>query len=615
MKYELLIIFLMIPFVAIDVFAEPILKHSEFSVETFVDGLSFPTTMGFIEDKVIVLEKNSGQVRLIQNGVLQESPLLDFNVDQIAESGLLGILVDGEHVYIYLTEAEVEGEEQNANRIYQYTWDGNQLINQKLIHEFPPSLNKAHVGGIMVKNANNEIFVIIGDMDSRNYDLNGPTQNSENYPVRDTGIILKIVKDGSVLQPVESEIPSEHYYAIGIRNSFGMAIDPLTDKLWDTENGSWEFDEINLVEEKFNSGWEKIMGPATQSQIESLPKFGNFEYSDPEFSWQKTVSPTALTFVNSEKFLNNKNNLLVADCNNGNIYEFKLNDERNKLIFKNKGLQDNVLNNIDSMSELIFGTGFGCITDLKFGPNGELYIVSLTEGKIFRIIPIPNNNQNQNDIRPFVDLTNKDLKLKKFFNADLRFANFTKSNLSGANFSNANLLNAEFNKAIIENADFSNSNLKHAIFQNTILKNSILDNADLLGTYFGYSNLENVDLKNAKIKSSNFTYANLSNADLEEVDLRASDMSHVDFSGANLKDVRLSHSDLSYVDFSGADLTGLYYHSSDITGVITNNETKIDGCFGQDLWNKGLSMIFRKMIQNEDFISETIKNIIPHFCI
>ena len=109
--------------------------------------------------------------------------------------------------------------------------------------------------------------------------------------------------------------------------------------------------------------------------------------------------------------------------------------------------------------------------------------------------------------------------------------------------------------------------------------------------------------------------ANLVNANLSYSDLRDSDLTYGNFSGANLKDVRLSHSDLSYVDFSGADLTGLYYHSSDITGVITNNETKVDGCFGQDLWNKGLSMIFRKMIQNEDFISETIKNIIPHFCV
>lgn len=587
-------------------------------METFVDGLSFPTTMGFIEDKVIILEKNSGQVRLIQNGVLQESPLLDFNVDGMpsGETGLVGILVDGKQIFIYVTESIKDGGEQIANRIYKYTWNEDSLTDQKIIHEFPPSHRAQHVGGVMIKNFEDEIFVLIGDMDSSYDDLDGPTQNSQKAPLRDTGIILKIVKDGSVLKPIESDNPTEHYQAIGIRNGFGLAVDPVTGKLWDTENGSWKFDEINLVEKRFNSGWEKFMGMATLEQKESLPKFEDFEYSDPEFTWQKTVAPTSLIFVNSEKFSNHQDNLLVADCQNGNIYEFKLNDERNGFVFESKELQDNVFNNMDSMKEIIFGTGFGCITDLEIGPDGMLYIVSIfPEGKIYRIVPSSDSEKNNNEIKPFGDLTYKNLKSENFVGKDLRFANFTGSDISNANFSKANMLNVEFYGTISENADFSKSNLKHAIFNGTNLKNADFSKSNLLGTFFGNSELKNANFKESEIKSSNFTHANLVNANLSYSDLRDSDLTYGNFSGANLKDVRLSHSDLSYVDFSGADLTGLYYHSSDITGVITNNETKVDGCFGQDLWNKGLSMIFRKMIQNEDFISETIKNIIPHFCV
>jgi hypothetical protein len=51
------------------------------------------------------------------------------------------------------------------------------------------------------------------------------------------------------------------YYAYGVRNSFGLAFDPLTGELWDTENGPDSYDEVNLVLPGFNSGWEKIMGP------------------------------------------------------------------------------------------------------------------------------------------------------------------------------------------------------------------------------------------------------------------------------------------------------------------------------------------------------------------
>ena len=50
------------------------------------------------------------------------------------------------------------------------------------------------------------------------------------------------------------------YYAYGIRNSFGLDFDPITGKLWDTENGPTFGDEINLVEPGFNSGWNKIQG-------------------------------------------------------------------------------------------------------------------------------------------------------------------------------------------------------------------------------------------------------------------------------------------------------------------------------------------------------------------
>jgi len=50
-------------------------------------------------------------------------------------------------------------------------------------------------------------------------------------------------------------------------------------------------------------------------------------------------------------------------------------------------LQDKVVNLGESLDEAIFGSGFGCITDLEIGPDGLLYIVSLSEGTIFRMIP------------------------------------------------------------------------------------------------------------------------------------------------------------------------------------------------------------------------------------
>jgi glucose/arabinose dehydrogenase len=76
-----------------------------------------------------------------------------------------------------------------------------------------------------------------------------------------------------------------------------MAFDPVTDALWDTENGPAFGDEINLVEPGFNSGWRDVQGIANQSDLGDLVLFNaRSHYSDPEFSWTEPVGPTALAF-------------------------------------------------------------------------------------------------------------------------------------------------------------------------------------------------------------------------------------------------------------------------------------------------------------------------------
>ena len=49
--------------------------------------------------------------------------------------------------------------------------------------------------------------------------------------------------------------------------------------------------------------------------------------------------------------------------------------------------QDNVVNKNESLDEIIIGSGFGCITDIERGPDGFLYVVSLSNGIIYRILP------------------------------------------------------------------------------------------------------------------------------------------------------------------------------------------------------------------------------------
>src|SRR5215207_10843915 len=89
-----------------------------------------------------------------------------------------------------------------------------------------------------------------------------------------------------LLIKINNRVPLNLYYSYGLRNSFGIDFDPLTGKLWDTENGNLHDDEINLVEAGFNSGWQTIQGLASPDfEPNSLMTFdGKANYSDPEFS-------------------------------------------------------------------------------------------------------------------------------------------------------------------------------------------------------------------------------------------------------------------------------------------------------------------------------------------
>ena len=90
--------------------------------------------------------------------------------------------------------------------------------------------------------------------------------NAGGLPTDGRAGILRVTLDGGIAHGyglLGSTKPLNLYYAYGIRNSFGMDFDPLTGKLWDTENGANWGDEINLVEPGFNSGWKKVQAKWT----------------------------------------------------------------------------------------------------------------------------------------------------------------------------------------------------------------------------------------------------------------------------------------------------------------------------------------------------------------
>jgi glucose/arabinose dehydrogenase len=311
------------------------------------------------------------------------------------------------YVFLYFTEAELadsedlsEKKDPLGNRLYRYELVNNKLINPVLLLDLPAIPGPRHNGGAIMIGPDNNLYVPIGDVDGTGMGETFETK-AQNYvdgvePDGRSGI-LRITQDG---RPVGIGIlgnthPLNLYYAYGIRNSFGFDFDPITGSIWDTENGPGNSDEINLVEPGFNSGWQEIQGMASNTDDddgfdleEDIVDFeGKGKYSDPELVWMDTEGPTAAKFLNSDKLgIQYVNDMFVGDVHNGWIYHFDLNEYRTDLILEGP-LADKIANTPEEMQETIFGEGFGGITDLEVGPDGYLYVVSIGQGAIYRIVP------------------------------------------------------------------------------------------------------------------------------------------------------------------------------------------------------------------------------------
>ena len=251
----------------------------------------------------------------------------------------------------------------------------------------------------------NYLYAVIGDVKHE-----GKLQNVANEPdPDDTEVILRVNPGDGSPAPDNPFINNDDnnnllsllnkYYAYGIRNSFGIDFDPITGKLWDTDNGPEYGDEINLVEPGFNSGWKQVMGPISKSNVNEceLVNFPGSKYADPVFSWLPSIGITDIEFLNSSK-LGDKyaNNIFVGDIgvqNDGYLYYFQVNEDRTGIKFDSNSqieLTDLIADNEEEMSAIALGTSFGGITDIETGPDGFLYILTLDresdgEGEIYRI--------------------------------------------------------------------------------------------------------------------------------------------------------------------------------------------------------------------------------------
>jgi len=306
-----------------------------------------------------------------------------------------------------------------------------------------------HNGGVIRFGPDGQLYIIIGDNGRRGQLQNlvdgpfGPGQPDDQFggPEPDnnhfTGVVIRLADDGSTPTDnpfyaagavIGGEVGAnvQRIFAYGVRNSFGLAFDPESGNLWDEQNGDDSFDELNRIEPGSNLGWVQAMGPISRvaqfKAIEtSAPFFGlqqvrwspeniadtpaeaqsrlfmlpGAHYNDPEFSWKFAIAPAGIGFLNGRALGPQYSGDLFMgaarlNLDQGYLFHFNLTGNRRKIGVDDPRLDDRVADNTAKFDateseSLRFGTGFGVGTDIQTGPNGNLFVVSLSNGVVYEI--------------------------------------------------------------------------------------------------------------------------------------------------------------------------------------------------------------------------------------
>jgi len=284
-------------------------------------------------------------------------------------AGIFDIVLDPDYrdnKWVYISYVSEE-DQKYATKVIRTKIDNNKLTQiEQLLLVLPYSDGLFHFGGGMLFGDDEKLYITAGERlfgDS----LQPILPIAQNYKDR-RGKIYCINSDGSIPDdnPVFEEEAIEGVYALGIRAAQGLTKDPRNGRIWFSEHGTTQGDELNLLDAGANYGWP-IKSTGGYRGGYKPPNLAR-EYTDPMWSWYKTIAPTGLTFYTGKQFPRWKNNLIVPGLSKGNFWRLVIEDKT-----------------ILSVEELFINNRHRTRKAVQ-GLDGELYILTDEEnGKIIRI--------------------------------------------------------------------------------------------------------------------------------------------------------------------------------------------------------------------------------------
>ena len=306
------------------------------------NALRLPWEILWGPDNEIWITERGGRISRMNPATAVITPV--FTVPDVVadgEGGLLGMVVTGNASSPQVFVVYNYNQNGYKEKVVRYSFNGTTLINPAIIIENIPA-SAIHNGSRLLV-VGDKLYISTGDA--------SVTSNAQSASSL-SGKILRLNLDGSI--PGDNPVSGNPYWSLGHRNPQGLVF--ANDKLYSSEHGPSNDDEVNIITKGGNYGWPNVEGLCNTSGEQTFCAANNVV--QPIKTWTPTTAPSGLEYYNSNQIPQWKGSLLLTALKDSRLYQLKLNAGNDA---------------VESTTEFL-NNKYGRLRDLCISPDGKVYV-------------------------------------------------------------------------------------------------------------------------------------------------------------------------------------------------------------------------------------------------
>jgi glucose/arabinose dehydrogenase len=352
-------------------------EERKLKVVVVAKQLEQPWSVAFLPDGSMLVTERAGRLRVIRDGRLDDHPVEGVPAVQTGGArGLQGLMDVVLHPHfdrnrwVYLTYHKPTANGGGAVTLARGTWNGHALVDVRDI--FASGATETEASRVTF-GRDGMIYMSISAPGS-------PDVRRAQDPGDYAGKTVRLRDDGTV--PKDDPFVGRAGYRPGIftlghRNGHGLAVNPETGEVWESEQGPSGGDELNILRAGRNYGWPLVSFGRDYSgaRISNRPSREGME--DPAVVWLPSIGATGMTFYTGDRFPHWVGNLFVTGLREGGVPRT---GHIERVVFNDRWEE---LRREPILMELKQR-----LRDIRQGPDGLLYVLTAEEdGALLRIEP------------------------------------------------------------------------------------------------------------------------------------------------------------------------------------------------------------------------------------